>query len=86
MRVAGAGALVRPGARGVCCVVPGVAVARGWVARSGACGVPLRPPVPPQRHDCPQLRQRGDVGRPAAQLVLTAWWVFRAPLCRFAHP
>ncbi|GAA4992304.1 hypothetical protein GCM10023257_36260 [Streptomyces hyderabadensis] len=22
-------------------------------------GVPLRPPVPPQRHDCPQLRRRG---------------------------
>ncbi|MFD0316923.1 hypothetical protein [Streptomyces flavalbus] len=21
-------------------------------------GVPLRPPVPPQRHDCPQLRRR----------------------------
>ncbi|TDT20956.1 hypothetical protein EV562_1241, partial [Streptomyces sp. BK208] len=23
------------------------------------CGVPLRPPVPPQRHDCPQLRGGG---------------------------
>ncbi|AWT47640.1 hypothetical protein DMT42_16940 [Streptomyces actuosus] len=25
-------------------------------------GVPLRPPVPPQRHDCPQLGQRGASG------------------------
>ncbi|MFI2549325.1 hypothetical protein ACH5AJ_34420, partial [Streptomyces rochei] len=24
-------------------------------AQPGADGVPLRPPVPPQRHDCPQL-------------------------------
>ncbi|CAB95934.1 partial CDS, hypothetical, partial [Streptomyces coelicolor A3(2)] len=23
-------------------------------------GVPLRPPVPPQRHDCPQLGRSGD--------------------------
>ncbi|AZP19348.1 hypothetical protein EJC51_26725 [Streptomyces aquilus] len=33
---------------------------RGWVSLARACGVPLRPPVPPQRHDCPQLgRQTG---------------------------
>ncbi|QCB22246.1 hypothetical protein E5N77_10760 [Streptomyces sp. SS52] len=28
-------------------------------AQPGATGVPLRPPVPPQRHDCPQLRWHG---------------------------
>ncbi|AWT43180.1 hypothetical protein DMT42_13175 [Streptomyces actuosus] len=36
----------------------------GWVARPGADGAPLRPPVPPQRHDCPQLRQRGGLSHP----------------------
>ncbi|AWT45501.1 hypothetical protein DMT42_26600 [Streptomyces actuosus] len=38
---------------------PGAAAGRGWEAQPGACGVPLRPPVPPQRHDCPQLPERG---------------------------
>ncbi|OSC70398.1 hypothetical protein B5181_09985 [Streptomyces sp. 4F] len=38
-----------PGARRPCGRGVGVAARR--------CGVPLRPPVPPQRHDCPQLRQ-----------------------------
>ncbi|EOY47227.1 hypothetical protein probable sodium/hydrogen exchanger [Streptomyces lividans 1326] len=39
---------------------------RGGCGREGdaarRCGVPLRPPVPPQRHDCPQLRRRGGGG------------------------
>ncbi|MET8822779.1 hypothetical protein ACIO5Z_21780 [Streptomyces rochei] len=34
---------------------PGVCVGAGVGAQPGADGVPLRPPVPPQRHDCPQL-------------------------------
>ncbi|QIP71697.1 hypothetical protein EZV63_19100 [Streptomyces sp. VN1] len=34
----------------------------GFAARR--CGVPLRPPVPPQRHDCPQL---GAVRLPPAR-------------------
>ncbi len=38
--------------------------ARGWVTRPGVAGVPLRPPVPPQRHDCPQRGRRS--GLPAA--------------------
>ncbi|MZE41879.1 hypothetical protein GTY49_02520, partial [Streptomyces sp. SID5477] len=44
----------------------------GWRRPSGGCGgrggcaarrcgVPLRPPVPPQRHDCPQRRGDGYV-------------------------
>ncbi|AWT42185.1 hypothetical protein DMT42_07565 [Streptomyces actuosus] len=33
-------------------------------------GVPLRPPVPPQRHDCPQLSRRGGpVPLPAARAM-----------------
>ncbi|MYU41809.1 hypothetical protein GTY87_11545 [Streptomyces sp. SID7813] len=36
---------------------------RGGCGREGdaarRCGVPLRPPVPPQRHDCPQRRRGG---------------------------
>ncbi|MFE2458948.1 hypothetical protein [Streptomyces sp. NPDC059402] len=28
--------------------------------RSPAWRVPLRPPVPPQRHDCPQLGRHSD--------------------------
>ncbi|AWT41866.1 hypothetical protein DMT42_05795 [Streptomyces actuosus] len=39
--------------------MPGAGAGRGWVARPGAGGVPLRPPVPPQRHDCPQLSRLG---------------------------
>ncbi|OWA08573.1 hypothetical protein B9W64_24590 [Streptomyces sp. CS159] len=31
---------------------------REAVAQPGADGVPPRPPVPPQRHDCPQRRVR----------------------------
>ncbi|MEW5354204.1 hypothetical protein E0E62_17370 [Streptomyces sp. 16-176A] len=34
-------------------------------------GVPLRPPVPPLRHDCPQLRGERR-GRPAATAPVTA--------------
>ncbi|RSS29337.1 hypothetical protein EF916_13820 [Streptomyces sp. WAC08452] len=36
-------------------------VGRGWVCAARRYGVPLRPPVPPQRHDCPQLRWHGGV-------------------------
>ncbi|OWA04567.1 hypothetical protein B9W62_28130 [Streptomyces sp. CS113] len=47
----------------------GVGVGAGWVAWPGAAGVPPRPPVPPQRHDCPRLRGRVPAAagrRPAA--------------------
>ncbi|MZG13479.1 hypothetical protein GTY44_08210 [Streptomyces sp. SID5914] len=38
-----------------CRAEPRCARAGGDAARR--CGVPLRPPVPPQRHDCPQRRR-----------------------------
>ncbi|MBD2817829.1 MULTISPECIES: hypothetical protein [unclassified Streptomyces] len=34
---------------------PGVGVGAGVGVAARRYGVPLRPPVPPQRHDCPQL-------------------------------
>ncbi|MGW5598792.1 hypothetical protein ACWEWL_06830 [Streptomyces rochei] len=34
---------------------PGVCVGAGVGVAARRYGVPLRPPVPPQRHDCPQL-------------------------------
>ncbi|CCK31059.1 putative secreted protein [Streptomyces davaonensis JCM 4913] len=51
MRVTG-GSAGRGSAGGGCC---GVGVAAGVGSLARACGVPLRPPVPPQRHDYPQL-------------------------------
>ncbi|WP_233535758.1 hypothetical protein, partial [Streptomyces sp. CRB46] len=56
---------------------------RGVGAQPGATGVPLRPPVPPQRHDCPQLRllrllrRGGAAGRRPPRAV-------RAPRVRVA--
>src|SRR5262249_18784160 len=48
-----------------CCAVPGAGVGRGWVSLTGTGRVPLRPPVPPQRHDCPQLGSHATRGRAA---------------------
>ncbi|TQE26495.1 hypothetical protein Sipo8835_29725 [Streptomyces ipomoeae] len=42
-------------------MAPGGGAGRGGVSLTGACRVPLRPPVPPQRHDCPQLCGRGKL-------------------------
>ncbi len=64
---------------GVCSVLP--AGAEGPCA-ARRCGVPLRPPVPPQRHDCPQL---GDGGSPRLRgggaLRLTGGGSLRLWLC-----
>ncbi|WP_219819943.1 hypothetical protein, partial [Streptomyces sp. SM1] len=48
----------------------------GEVAQPGVSGVPLRPPVPPQRHDCPQrVRERcpQGVGVCCPQGVRVCW-------------
>ncbi|OWA02003.1 hypothetical protein B9W62_30725 [Streptomyces sp. CS113] len=57
----------------------------GWVAWPGACGVPPRPPVPPQRHDCPRRGRAaaayGGKGTCRGVFARSGWRVNAAHLC-----
>ncbi|MZD56483.1 hypothetical protein GTX07_21985 [Streptomyces sp. SID5606] len=56
----------------------------GVVARR--CGVPLRPPVPPQRHDCPQLRGGGGLAVAPVALAVRLFAATRGGSPRLCGP